>query len=1615
MRAELFSGDQMKLHGKALAGTHQLSSDPSHDGLLMRLAENEKVLVEARALLVKAVAANLRIAPAGEWLLDNFYLIEEQIRMARRHLPKRYSRELPRLLNGPSAGLPRVYDIALEIIAHGDGRVDLENLSRFVAAYQSATILKIGELWAIPIMMRLALIENLRRVAARIAADRIERNIANHWADLMTDIVSSDPRSLILTVADMARSEPSLVSAFVAELTRCLQLQGPALSLPLTWIEQRLSESGRTIEQMVSAETKQQAADQVSVSNSIGSLRFLGAMDWRELVETMSHVEQTLLEDPGDVYGKMDFSTRDRYRHVVEKIARRAPCSEIEVARWAIRLAHERADQKGADDRRAHVGFYLIDAGREELEQAVEIRNSLIDALRKAGRRMPLRLYCGAVLLLTAVFAGSFAAKAHVDGMQGYALGGLGLLLLLVGGHLAVALVNRLAMLLATPRPLPRMDFSRGIPSEMRTLVVVPTMLTSAQNIEELIDALEVRFLANRDNHLHFGLLTDFRDAAEETLPEDAALLRLAARGIQALNETYRHPESDHFFLFHRPRRWNPRDRIWMGYERKRGKLADLNRFLRGDTQSAEGDRFALVVGDIRVLSNVKYVITLDTDTQLARDSAWQFIGAMAHPLNMARYDETRRRVVDGYGILQPRVAVSLSGIKQSWYAHICAGEPGIDPYTRTVSDLYQDLFGEGSFIGKGIYDVDAFELALAGRFPENRILSHDLLEGCYARSGLLSDVQLYEEYPSRYTADVSRRHRWIRGDWQIARWLLPDIPMPDPRRRKNPISMLSRWKIFDNLRRSLTAAALIILLLWAWIALPSPGFWTLAVIGTLLIPSFFASALNLLRKKDDTSFGRHLAAEADSVRRYVLREAFTFACLPHEAFFSLDATIRTGWRLLITKKRLLQWNVSGESDRRGGSELAAFWRTMWFAPVLAAAAAIYLMVWRPAVLTAAGPVLGLWLVSPVIAWWVSQPFVARRESLTTDQVRFLRELARKTWAFFDTFVGPDDHWLPPDNYQEHPVATVAHRTSPTNMGLALLANQTAYDFGYISAGTLLDRTTKAFEAMEALERHRGHFYNWYDTQTLKPLPPKYISSVDSGNLAGHLMTLSPGLSGLADDKIMETRLIEGLGDTLGILADAAAGASTPSAQGILARLYRDLESAMAAQPGTLGAWRQLLDRLETAASEWADGAEAGDAGSDNQAEWWARAFAGQCRDAINDLEKLAPWVCLTTSRNNPSGFPDLKKVPTLNELAALEADIRTAMAQYLDDAGSPENRARLDELHRLVATGSRHAQARIATIGKLVRQCEAFARIEYDFLYDQKRHLLAIGYNVDEHRRDSGYYDLLASEARLAAFVGIAQGQLRQESWFALGRLITLSGGKPILLSWSGSMFEYLMPVLVMPSYERTLLEQTCKAAVDRQIAYGKKRGVPWGVSECGYNAIDAQLNYQYRAFGVPGLGIKRGLAEDLVIAPYATALALMVAPGRACLNLERLAADGLQTRYGFYEAVDYTPSRLPRGQSHAVVRSFMAHHQGMSLLSVAHSLLERPMQKRFESVPMFQATRLLLQERVPKTTALDAHKTGSPSIARPPATPRGGSGCLQALIRRARKSNCSPTDAIM
>jgi cyclic beta-1,2-glucan synthetase len=1527
LRAQLFSAEQMERHGVALAKSHRLSDSQPGDLLLERLSANESVIRRASKLLSDAVQANRRLTPAGDWLLDNLYLVEEQIRIARRHLPKGYSRELPRLDRGPSVKLPRVYDIALNAISHGDARVDLDSLSRFIASYQSVTPLNLGELWAIPIMLRLALIENLRRIGSQIIGDRIDRNQADLWADRLIEVAETDSKSVVLVVADMARSQPPRSSAFVAEITRRLQGHSSALGLPLTWIEQWLADEEQGITQLVQAENRQQAAEQVSISNSIGSLRLLAMMDWREFVETMSVVEHSLRADPGGTYGRMDFATRDRYRHVVERIARRGKLDESTVAKAALALAQAHAADSDNHQIAAHVGYYLIDEGRPQLAQALALGGGLKDSLRSSVGRIPLLAYILPMAAIIALFTFGLVKEARSELDAGGVLWIVGMLCVIAFSELGVVLVNWAATLLATPRALPRLDYSEGVPSESRTLVVVPTMISSVGTVRMLADALEVRFLANRDDHLHFALLTDFLDADQAVMPQDAEILDVAQQEIDALNQRHPGVDGDVFFLLHRPRVWNPRERKWMGLERKRGKLAALNSLLH----RGASDAFSKIVGNIERLRGVRYVITLDTDTQLPRDAARELVGTLAHPLNRARIDPKRKIVTGGYGILQPRVGTSMGSERRSWYARLYGSEPGIDPYTRAVSDVYQDLFGEGSFVGKGIYDVDAFERALANRCPENQILSHDLLEGCYARAGLVSDVQLYEDYPVRYALDVNRRHRWIRGDWQLLPWLLPWVMRADGTRERNPLSMLSRGKVLDNLRRSLVPSTTMTLLILGWLLAPRALNWTLWVLSTLLVAPFVTTLMAFLNKPLDLPWRAHLLHRADAAGRDLARIALAVACMPYEAFFSLDAIARTLWRQLISHRRMLQWSPSNEVARTLGDGVLASLRSMWFAPASAIATAISLLRAHPASLPVAAPVLMLWALSPLLTWWIGRVRTRKTARLSAGQSRFLGRLSRRTWAFFEDFVTADDHWLPPDNIQEHPSLIVARRTSPTNIGLSLLSNLTAYDFGYLQTSDVIERTANTLRTMESMPRHRGHFYNWYDTESLLPLPPLYVSTVDSGNLAGHLLTLRQGLLGLIDAPLLAPTTWQGLQDTFEVLQEAHGDNADP-AFGVALQAARDT------LPMPVERASQILMDLTALAQALSEGL----IDSTTDAPYWTRKLLGQCHAAQLELAWLGPLPkSLLTA-----GIPTLMQVAEY--LPPEDAAHSAEVAQLIDQA-----RSRIMELERLASVAGRCAQ------------------MEFGFLYDRTRHLLTIGYNVEEHRSDPGYYDLLASEARLCSFIAIAQGQLPQDAWFSLGRLLTDVDGDSALLSWSGSMFEYLMPQLVMPSYEGSLLDQTARASVARQIEYGRQRDVPWGISESGYNTVDARMNYQYRAFGVPGLGLRRGLAQDLVIAPYASMMALMVAPEAACENLQRMVADGFSGRYGMYEAIDYTPVRVPRGQTRALVRSFMVHHQGMGFLALSYLLHNEPMQRRFMADPEFQATLLLLQERIPRTGA--------------------------------------------
>nr|WP_319540445.1 glucoamylase family protein [uncultured Methanospirillum sp.] len=1594
LRDELFSRDQLEKHAKEIAGCYRVDTRKGEDRLLPRLTDNEQVLLKTHKLLNTVIEENSPVAPAGEWLLDNFYLVEEQIRTARLHLPEEYSKELPHLANGPLEGYPRVYHIARELIAHSDGRIDTENLFAFIDAYQQVTPLKLGELWAIPIMFRLALIENLRRVADIISENRSDRDSANYWVDRMTRMAQHDPKSLILVIADMARSDPPLTSAFVAEMSRQLQGSSGPLLFALSWIEQRLSEKNQTPEQMISAEIQAQAADQVSFGNSISSLRLLDTSDWRTFVERLSIVEHTLRSDPADEYADMDFETRDRYRHVVEEIARNGGISEDLVAEKAVELASLARSRDKQNGRESHLGYYLIDDGREALENALLYHASGISQIKRSGLAHFFPLYIGGIVSITLLVL--YVVLSRFIFLDWFITLPILILLLFPVSQAAMNVMNWACTLFFTPVSLPKMDYSKGIPGNRRTVVVIPTVLSGFSDISKLLDSLEVRFLANKEKNLYFTLLTDLKNAPAAQMPEDEKLVSLLSSGIENLNEKYREENPDTFFLMHRNRTYSPGERIFMGYERKRGILEAFSTFLSDPKEN----QFSHVAGNPDVLTDITYVITLDTDTDLPRNSARTLIGTIAHPLNRPQIDPEIRVIKKGYGILQPRVAISLSESGISRFVSLFGGEQGIDPYTRVVSDLYQDVFHEGSFIGKGIYDLETFSLAVKGRFPENLILSHDLLEGCYARTGLVSDVQVFEEYPISYLTDIIRRHRWIRGDWQILPWIFSSVPDSSFKKQQNPLSLLSRWKIFDNLRRSLIAPVTFLLFLLSWTILEDSLFWTGFIISLFLIPPVIIVTQKIIRKPGEHTWRMHIHDMGHDLRVQIAVPLLTLAFLPFEAYISLDAIVRSCWRMTISHQNLLEWTTHQEAGQMGVSDVSSSYRIMWPAPVIGATLFLLAGILPVSFTLCCIPFACAWILSPIAAWWISQPIISRTLPLSPEQNRYLRRIARKTWRFFETFVTAEDHHLPPDNYQEQPVEVVAHRTSPTDIGLSLLANLTAYDFGYISAGEFLDRTHSTLTTMGKLKRFRGHFYNWYDTITLEPLLPRYISTVDSGNLVGDLLVLRQGLYELPDLSVISQKYSEGLSDVLHLLIDAlkASEESMGEVPVLVLSKIADLKESLFHIPETAPEINHSLSDLNEMSSDLL--AELC-SHPDEEVRWWADATRRQIKSHEAEVTSFISWVSTGSHPDtvfdeipaelSPSLALFLKKyeslsnhIPTFREEADIIEVFQRDLAPLLEWVATDKTPANTSGTgyQWLVRTmeemqiSSKRAKDLLLMVSNLADECETYSDIEYEFLYDQTSKLLAIGYNATDLKRDASFYDLLASEARLASFIGIARGDLPQEHWFALGRLLTTVGkGRSTLISWSGSMFEYLMPLLLMPNYENTLLDRTYRAVVTRQIEYGRQRNVPWGISESGYNIIDASQNYQYRAFGVPGLGFKRGLSEDLVIAPYASVMGLMVHPSLTYMNLKEMESLGYSGTYGFYEAVDFTPSRIPPGQNHTIVKSFMVHHQGMALLSLAYILLNRPMQRRFESDPSLKATLMLLQEKMPRITPFYPH----------------------------------------
>jgi cyclic beta-1,2-glucan synthetase len=1612
--AELFSVERLEQHAESLAAAQSITDEPGRGHAIRpRVAENGRVLLESYRALARAIKEERSITPAAEWLVDNFHIVDEQLREIRDDLPPDYYRELPKLAEGHLEGYPRVFGLAWAYVAHTDSRFDPESLRRFVRAYQRVEPLTIGELWAIAISLRIVLVENLRRLAEQIVRGRAARQQADELADRLLGLDGERAQVSQASLRPLMRS--TTPTAGRVQLFQRLRDQDPAVTPALGWLEELLAAQGTTAEETVRVEHQRQAAMNVTVRNVITSMRLLSWFDWAQFVEGVSLVDEVL----GTVgsFGAMDFATRDRYRHAIEELARGSGRPELVVARNAAAMAgaaraptgdapvergapeHLAAEPVGDDSasgRLEEPGYYLISGGRPAFERALHVHVHLAQRLRRAYVASAAVGYVGSLALATALILALPLVLSGGDPSAGPALLVVAILAVVPASDLAIALVNRVVTAVLDPRSLPRLELTEGVPSALRTLIVVPTLLTSAEDVEAQVGRLEVHYLANPDGDLRFALLSDWLDAPTESVPGDEELLSTAAAAIDRLNA--RHGEAPgggaRFLLFHRERRWNETERRWMGWERKRGKLHELNALLRGSTvtsiQSREGTA-SIPPTDVR------YVVTLDADTRLPRGAVGRLVGTMAHPLNRATFDPSAGRVIDGYAILQPRITPTLPAERQaSLFQRIFSGSAGIDPYASAVSDVYQDLFGEGSYTGKGIYDLDAFEAAIAGRVRENTLLSHDLFEGIFGRAGLVTDVELFDESPSHYLEAAARQHRWARGDWQLLPWILGRPDDAAGRRRRGAIPAIGRWKMVDNLRRTLSAPLALATFVAAWTAPSVPaGLWTGFVLATMIIPALLPVLAGLLPRRQGISKRSHLRAVATDLAFASAHVAIGLTFLAHQAWLMGDAILRTLTRLYVSRRGLLEWTTAAQTKAGLDFELSGFYRQMSGGVAVAAVAGALVLVVKPAAAWVATPFVVLWLLAPLVARWVSlPPSESAGRQLSPADAGELRLAARRTWRFFETFVGPEDHALPPDNFQEQPSPVVAHRTSPTNIGLYLLSVVSARDFGWIGTLEMVERLEATLATVGSLERFHGHLYNWYGTRDLRSLEPAYVSSVDSGNLCGHLLALSNACRLMADEPLPIAAALAGIDDAIRLtrLASTSIGderRTQTTTRRELGDALEPLASSIAEAPATPEAWAARLSQLSIQTRTLVDvvralTAERGD-GAGGDLVTWAEAAQRAVASHERDLEQFLPSMAGRDARAIDGAFAPATDAPSRQEVAFPTISEAADPLEPDPGAGSP---APATLLRRLRAIADQAQQL--------------FRETDFSVLFEPTRKLFSIGYLVRDGTLDPSCYDLLASEARLASFLAIAKGDVAPDHWFRLGRSLTPVGRGSALVSWSGSMFEYLMPALVMRAPSLSLLQQTYRLVVARQMSYAAERGVPWGISESAFNARDLERTYQYSSFGVPGLGLKRGLSEDVVVAPYATALGAMYEPEAAVRNFARLSAAGASGPYGFREALDYTPRRLPEDASVAIVNSYMAHHQGMSLVAIDNVLNENVMVERFHADPIIQATELLLQERMPRDVL----------VARPRAEEVKSAADVRDLVPPVPRRFTSPHD---
>ncbi len=1538
--------EELQKHAADIARNHPVGRSKSLSWLIRRLNENFDLIAGVYGMLSRDAADSFPTAPAAEWLLDNFYIIEEQVKIIKRSLARGRCSRLPVLAKGYLKGYPRVYAIALEIVAHSNGSIDERSITAFIQSYQSQVMLSMGELWAVPLMLRIALVESIRDTCEAIGSSRQEWYRAENLVQQIGTDISDE--HLIDTLLRSRLEREAVTPAFAEHLIRRLRKQGKALSAVTSLLDLRLEQEGTSTSEMTAAEHQSQAEMQVAIGNSITGLRLISELDWSELFETLSRVEHILRNDPKGIYPLMDFESRDYYRHEIEKIARAFGVTETHVADKAVECA-DLAAQEGKSPQ-DHIGFYIVGKGRKTLLGRIGKASGKKWRLSVFSAARPKGLYTGTVIFLFVFLVTYFMYYAGIhDGTVSVFWPAITAFLVLIpSSELAISLTNTIAGFIYCPSMLPKLELRNGIPEEMASFVIVPALLTSPARARELVGQMEVCYLANRESNLFFALVGDFKDSASERQDGDDEIIQAAINGIEKLNAKYSAGGCAVFYYLHRSRTYNSSQGRWMGWERKRGAIVEFNKLLRGGTDTG----FSTAEPDMSPLPLIRYVITLDADTSLPMGTARKLIGTIAHPLNRAVIDEITGIVKEGYGILQPRISVSIPSANRSFFTRVFAGQGGLDPYTTAVSDIYQDICEEGIFTGKGIYDVDIFTQVLHDRIPDNTVLSHDLLEGCHLRAGLVSDIEFVDGYPGSYKSYTARQHRWVRGDWQLLPWLGRHVRRRSGQKMINDLSRLSRWKILDNLRRSLLYPSLLLLFLSGIFLLPGDDLVWIGYAALVCITPLTSGFLNsLLTGTIHFRNGKTDSVAISGIKAALYQSLFIFMFIPFQTSLMLDAVIRTLYRVLRSRRNMLEWVTAADVEAGADNSLAGYYRKMWFSIpaaviVIFSAALLSNRALIPALAAAVA-----WATAPLAAYWISRPSERKQNRLSDNDMAFLRRITRKTWRYFEDFTTEYDNHLPPDNYQQDPPKGSAHRTSPTNIGFLLLSVLSAHDLGYIGADRMADELDRTVSTMERLEKWRGHLYNWYDTITLDKLRPLYVSTVDSGNLVGYMIVVREGLREYRTGKLICPALASGLADTMELMLEGDKSGTDKKIKNLLSELasgnsadIRGWESAL----NSIAAWLEALP----------DGKRHGNDG-------WGLKLSEMVNQLREELHSYYPFL------HNPGSISILQQCDTeLSQKLCTPAspdELLTLYDKAIELLNGRHDKGEAEAL-QLFRKGADHTKDMLRQYEGLTDRISSLIdATEFSPLFDKKRLLFSIGYNVEDGHLSKSYYDLLASEARQASFIAIARGEADRRHWMRLGRKLIASEGGKGLVSWTGTMFEYLMPLVIMRSYENTILDETYSFVVKKQRKYCKHRGIPWGISESGYSALDFGLCYQYKAFGVPELGLKRGLANDMVTAPYASLLAVGIDPAAVVQNLRELQHLGMEGACGFYEAADFTPSRLERDSSYRIVKSYMAHHQGMSLAALNNFFNCGVLQKRFHKDPVIQSADLLLQEKMP------------------------------------------------